>query len=218
VTTTGVDQSPIAVAIDPNRAACFAATTSSSSSTSASIPTGIGIAVVTALQLTVTSAPTGVLDVVDISTKTPQQCKAQTGGGLTATPNGIVFDPSVSPAVFYVTSSQGNSIYTFNPDNPGAVIPASVGVNPTSLALNYQTGTLITANSLSNTVSVVDTQTMKTRATLAIPTALKPSALASQQTSTAPLQQFATAIHPLTNMSVITDQVNNRVLILPLPN
>jgi hypothetical protein len=30
--------------------------------------------------------------------------------------------------------------------------------------------------------------------------------------------QFAAAIHPFTNMAVITDSANNRLLILPLPN
>jgi DNA-binding beta-propeller fold protein YncE len=219
VTTVGVDQNPIAIAIDPNRAGCYtSSTTSTSSSTTTTIPSGVGIAVVTALQLSTSSSPTGVLDVVDISTSTPQKCVSNTGSGLTATPTDVVIDPSVTPAVFYATSSQGNTIYTFNPNNPTAIVPANVGINPTSLALNYQTGTIITVNSLSNTISVIDSQTMKTRETISIPTALNPSTANAQSTTTAPTQQFAAAIHPLTNMAIITDQINNRVLILPLPN
>ncbi len=189
VVTIGIDQQPIAVAIDPNRASCASSTS-----------TGIGIAVVTALQLSASSV-LGVLDTIDISTSTPKQCTATGAASTAATPTGIVFDPSVSPAVFYVTGSQGNIIYTFNPDT-GAASPSRVGINPTSLAVNYNSGTLLTVNSVSNTVSVVDTQTMKTRATLGI----------SGST------QFAAAIHPLTNMAVITDQANNRLLIVPLPN
>jgi YVTN family beta-propeller protein len=77
-----------------------------------------------------------------------------------------------------------------------------VGINPTSLAINYNSGTLLTVNTLSNTVSVVDTQTMKTQATMGIGGST----------------QFAAAIHPLTNIAVITDQANNRVLFVPLPN
>jgi hypothetical protein len=49
---------------------------------------------------------------------------------------------------------------------------------------------------------VLDTQTLKTRNTLGVGGST----------------QFAAAIHPLTNMAVIADSANNRVLILPLPN
>ncbi len=190
VVTVGIDQQPIAVAIDPNRAGC-ASTTS----------TGIGIAVITALQLG-TSQATGVLDTVDISAATPAQCTTIAAANTTATPTGIVFDPTVGTAgVFYATGSQGNVIYTFNPDT-GSAVPSQVGINPTSLAINYNSGTLLTVNTLSNTVSVVDTQTMKTQATMGIGGST----------------QFAAAIHPLTNIAVITDQANNRVLFVPLPN
>jgi hypothetical protein len=48
----------------------------------------------------------------------------------------------------------------------------------------------------------LDTQSLKTRATMSIGGST----------------QFAAAIHPLTNMAVITDTANNRVLIFPLPN
>jgi DNA-binding beta-propeller fold protein YncE len=185
-TTLGIDQQPIAVAIDPNRAAC------------SSGATGIGIAVITALQLGGSTAA-GVLDTVDISTGSPVQCTTVTAAQTTATPTGIVFDPSSS--LFYATASQGNVIYTFNP-NAGNPTPTSVGINPTSLALNYNSGTLLTVNSLSNTVSVVDSQTMRTQDTLGIGGST----------------QFAAAIHPLTNVAVITDQANNRVLFVPLPN
>lgn len=192
VTTVGIDQQPIAVAIDPNRTGC-ASTTS----------TGIGVAVVTALELnsTTTGSAQGVLDTVDITTATPVQCTSVTTANTTSTPTGIVVDPSVSPSVFYATGSDGNVIYTFDPDT-GVATPTQVGINPTSLALNYNSGTLLSVNSLSNTISVLDSQTMKTQATIGIGGS----------------SQFAAAIHPLTNMAVITDQTNNRVLIVPLPN
>ncbi len=189
VTTVGIDQQPIAVAIDPNRTGCASTTT-----------TGIGVAVITALELNSGSAQ-GALDTVDISTATPTQCTTVAASTTTSTPTGIVFDPSGSPALFYVTSSDGNVIYSFNPDT-GTATPTQVGINPTSLALNYNSGTLLTVNSLSNTISVLDSQTMKTQATMGVSGS----------------SQFAAAIHPLTNMAVITDQANNRVLILPLPN
>jgi DNA-binding beta-propeller fold protein YncE len=54
---------------------------------------------------------------------------------------------------------------------------------------------------LSNTISVVDSQTFTTKATLGIGAASK----------------FAAAIHSFTNLAVIADQANNRVILFPLP-
>ena len=204
VNTLGIDQQPIAVAIDPNRAACGASTSTG----------GVGVAVITSLQLgTGSTTGTGAVDVVDISSAVPAQCTTVTTPQTTATPTGIAFDPaggtpgtgtgatSLPPGVFYITSSQGNVVYVFNPTT-GSATQAAVGINPTSLAVNPNTGTLLTINSLSNTISVLDTQTLKTRATLGV----------SGST------QFAAAINPINNIGVITDQANNRLLILPLPN
>ncbi|HEY2822888.1 MAG TPA: hypothetical protein VGJ06_17715 [Candidatus Acidoferrum sp.] len=201
VNTLGIDQQPLAVAIDPNRAACGTGATTG----------GSGIAVITALNLSINA---GVLDTVDISSQVPAQCTTVAAATTTATPTGIVFDPaggavttnsngttSQPPGVFYATGSQGNSIFVFNPST-GVATPAAVGINPTSLAVNPNTGTLLTVNSISNTISVLDTQTLKTVATMGVGGST----------------QFAAAIHPLTNMAVITDSANNRLLILPLPN
>jgi DNA-binding beta-propeller fold protein YncE len=207
VNTLGIDQQPIAVAIDPNLAACATTTTSTG---------GIGVAAVTALQLATTAgqSASAVIDSVDISTNVPAQCTTIAVATTGATPTGIVYDPAGGPVatnsngtlaqppgVFYVTGSQTNSVYVFNP-TAGSATPAAVGINPTSLAVNPNTGTLLTVNSLNNTISVLDTQTLKTRATLGIPGST----------------QFAAAIHPLTNMAVIADSANNRILIVPLPN
>src|SRR5262249_45999200 len=168
VNTLGIDQQPIAVAIDPNRAAC---------GTSASSTGGVGVAVVTALQLgTAATAAAGVLDTVDVSSNVPAQCTTVTAPQTASTPTGAVFDPAgggttgsttQAPGVFYVTASEGNAIYVFNPTT-GSALPAAVGINPTSLAVNPNTGTLLTVNSISNTISVLDTQTLKTRATLGV--------------------------------------------------
>ena len=179
--TVAVDQSPIAVAIDPDRGT-----------------NNRGEAVVTSLILNGSNAPTAGLDVVDLGVSPPSKNTSVTLPSIQATPTGIVFDPSTT--LFYATSSQGNSITALNPDNGQTqIIP--VGVNPTSLAFNYQSSTILTVNALSNTISIVDSQTFKTRATLGISGS----------------SQFAAAIHPLTNLAVIADQANNRVLLLPLP-
>ncbi len=135
---------------------------------------------------------------MDIGTPLPVKNATASLTGIQATPSGVVFDPAT--ANFYATSSQGNLITAFNPDN-GATQSIRVGINPTSLAYNFQTSTILTVNALSNTISIVDSQTFRTRATLGIGGS----------------SQFAAAIHPLTNLAVITDQANNRVLLVPLP-
>jgi len=178
-----VDQSPIAVAIDPDRGT-----------------NAHGLAVVTALQLNGTLPPSGVVDAVDIGGGSPARNSSASVSSLSATPTGVLLDQAVSPALFYVTSSEGNMINAFNPDNT-QLRTALVGINPTSLAYNPQTGTIITVNTASNTISILDSQTFQTRATFGI--------------GGSPL--FAVAIHPRTNMAVIADQTNNRVVVYPLP-
>ena len=190
-TSIGGVQQPIAVAIDPDRGT-----------------NNQGIAVVTALQLVSGSAPLGALAVVDIGLATPSLSTTISSGSVTATPTGIVFDPTVAtgtqnPGEFYANSSGANVISVFNPDTGGgSSVP--VGINPTSLALNPQTGAILTANSASNTISIVDSLSLpfKTHQTLGIPGS----------------PTFGVAIDPFTNLGVIVDQANSRVFLFPMPN
>jgi DNA-binding beta-propeller fold protein YncE len=177
-----VDQNPIAVAIDPDRGT-----------------NGRGLAVVTCLQIN-GSSPFGSLVGVDIGSTTPVRSNSASTSFLSATPTGVVFDPSVSPALFYSVSTQGNVITAFNPDS-GTTQTIKVGINPNAIAYNFQTGTILTVNSLSNTISIVDSQTFATKATLGIGATSK----------------FAAAIQTLTNLAVIADQANNRVILFPVP-
>ncbi len=178
-----VDQNPIAVAIDPDRGT-----------------NGRGLAVVTCLVLNGASSPFGALDAVDIGLSTPARSTSASTSFLSSTPTGVVFDPSVTPALFYAVSTQGNVITAFNPD-AGTTQTIKVGINPNAIAYNFQTGTILTVNSLSNTISIVDSQTFTTKATLGIGAASK----------------FAAAIETFTNLAVIADQANNRVILFPLP-
>jgi DNA-binding beta-propeller fold protein YncE len=181
-----VDTSPIAVAIDPDRGTNHN-----------------GLAVVTALQLISGSAPVGVLDAIDLGGQTPAKSTTAAVGSVTSTPTGIVFNPSVSPTLFYATSSGGNVVTTFNPDT-GASTSVHVGINPTSLAINPQTGGIVTINSASQTISIIDTisNPFKTRSTFGLGGS----------------PQFGVAIDQFTNLAVLADQANNRVLIFPVPN
>jgi DNA-binding beta-propeller fold protein YncE len=187
--TTGlaaVDQNPIAVAIDPDRGTSRR-----------------GLAVVTCQSASSTN-PFASLVGVDIGSTTP--VRATSGSTtLTSTPTGIVFDPSVvtnstNPGLFYAVSTQGNVITTFNPDTTQTQ-SIKVGISPNAIAFNFQTGTILTVNSLSNTISIVDSQTFSTKATLGI----------------GGTSNFAAAIQTFTNLAVIADHDNNRVLLFPLP-
>ncbi len=158
---------------------------------------------VTALQLINGSAPVGVLDAIDLGGQSPAKSTTAAVGSVTSTPTGIVFNPSVSPTLFYATSSGGNVVSTFNPDT-GASTSVHVGINPTSLAINPQTGGIMTVNSASKTVSIIDTLSspFKTRSSFGLGGS----------------PQFGVAIDQFTNLAVLADQANNRVLIFPVPN
>ena len=191
-TTVAGLQQPIAVAIDPDRGT-----------------NNQGLAVVTGLQLISGSTVlNGALYPVDIGLASPTLSTTIGIGTVTSTPTGIVFNPAVAtgttnPGLFYVNSSGGNAISSFNPDTGGAST-SNVGINPTALAVNPQTGALLTSNFAGQSTSVVDTLSnpIKTVQTLGLPGSA----------------QFGVAIDQFTNLAVIVDQANNRVLLFPMPN
>jgi DNA-binding beta-propeller fold protein YncE len=189
--STGGFQQPTAVAIDPDRGT-----------------NNQGIAVVTSLSLQSGAAPQGSLQVVDIGLATPILSTTAVAGSVIAPTTGIVFDPTVSTGtanngVFYASSSGGNVISSYNPDN-SQVSSVNVGINPTALALNPETGAVLTTNLGGKTTSLVDTTSspLRTVKTIGLPGS----------------GQFGVAIDQFTNLAVIVDQANNRVLIFPMPN
>jgi DNA-binding beta-propeller fold protein YncE len=189
-TTIGGVQAPIAVAIDPDRGT-----------------NNQGLAVVTGLQLLSSAGFQGALYPVDIGLATPTLSTTIGIGSVVSTPTGIVFNPAVStgtanPGLFYANSSGGNVITSFNPDT-GQPGQTHVGINPTALAVNPQTGAILTTNFAGKSTSVVDTvSNPRTVQTLGLPGSA----------------QFGVAIDQFTNLAVIVDQSNNRVLLFPMPN
>src|SRR6202011_3913883 len=179
--TIGGVQQPIAVAIDPDRGTNHQ-----------------GLALITGLQLISGSSPGGALYPVDIGLVSPALSTTISIGNVTSTPTGLVFDPAIAtgtqnPGLFYVNSSGANVISSFNPDT-GAPSQASVGINPTALTVNPQTGAILTSNFAGKSVSIVDSLSnpMKTRQTLGLPGSA----------------QFGVAIDQFTNLAVIVDQAN----------
>ena len=99
--SVAVNQNPIAVAIDPDRGT-----------------NNRGEAVVTSLILNSPTSglpATGGMDIVDLGVSPPSKTNTVPIAQIAATPSGIVFDPAT--ALFYATSSQGNTITALNPDN-----------------------------------------------------------------------------------------------------
>jgi hypothetical protein len=164
------------------------------------------IAAVTNLQNAGTTSVTGGIDVINLASVPPTRSTSASISQLTVNPTGIVDNPgnpNTSPVVagtFYVTSTQQNAVYSFNPTTSG-ISTIRVGVNPYSVGFNYQTATLLTINSTSNTSSVIDSQNVKTRDTIGISS----------------LSQFAIDVDQYENVGVIVDQNNNRVVFLAMP-
>jgi len=184
-------QQPTAVAIDPDRGT-----------------NNQGLAVVTTLALQSGLAPQAVLQGVDIGLAIPTLSTSAQTGSVTAPATGIVFDPIVTtgtanPGLFYASSSGGNVITSFNPDS-GAATTVNVGINPTALAINPETGAILTTNLAGQTTSLVDitSSPLKTVKTIGLPGSA----------------QFGVAIDQFTNIAVIVDQGNNRLLLFALPN
>ncbi|MGB2887937.1 MAG: hypothetical protein WBC04_09590 [Candidatus Acidiferrales bacterium] len=127
-------------------------------------------------------------------------------------PSGVAFDP-VSD-VFLVAESLKNTVDIVDPATQIST-PMRVGINPTSLDYNFQTSTLVTMNTASNTISVMDFLGQRVRAVLGF--AAAPSTPATLPGGAPPLPQPSVAIDPKANIAVVVDQNNNRVLLVPLP-
>jgi DNA-binding beta-propeller fold protein YncE len=114
-------------------------------------------------------------------------------------PQGVAFDPITG--AFLVTSAASNQVIALNP-NTSATLGIRVGIGPSSIAYNFESGTLVTANNLSGTVSVVDFIDQTVRGVFSLPSST----------------QFAIDIHPQTNLAVVADTADNEVLLVPLPH
>lgn len=140
---------------------------------------------------------TGTIVLVDLATE--QVLSRVTGFQL---PTGAIYDPDSDS--FLITSSLSNNIGSViaDPDTETYTVAFNrMGINPTSIDYNYRSSTLVTTNTTSQTMSVMDfvSKTVQDIIPLSVS------------------QQFAVAIDPVSNRAVVVDQNNNRVLIVPLP-
>jgi DNA-binding beta-propeller fold protein YncE len=125
-------------------------------------------------------------------------------------PTSVAYDPWNND--FLAASSTNNSITIYDPTTQLQVGSFRVGINPTAIAFNSLTGTLISTNTGSHTITVADILGNQIRAVLTLP----PAPVNSPVTLSGALQ-FPLDIHPLTNLAVIADTANGRVLLVPVP-
>jgi DNA-binding beta-propeller fold protein YncE len=113
-------------------------------------------------------------------------------------PTGVIYDPIGYQ--FLVASSLSNQIFLASAVSQQATA-FSVGINPTSIAYNPFSSTLVTTNTESGTMTVVDLLAQKIRAVLSVNSG----------------SQFAVAIHPWTNVATVADTQDNELVFIPLP-
>ncbi len=113
-------------------------------------------------------------------------------------PTGVAYDSGSDR--FVVTSSLTNNLAVVNPDT-GQILPVRVGINPTSVAVNFLSSTLVTVNTASRTMSVMDLIDRRVRTVFGMDGSAR----------------FSVEIHPRTNIAVVADEDNDRILLIPLP-
>ena len=146
------------------------------------------------------SAPTSV-----IYDPVPTDCGSNSNGTTTNT-----------TGCFIAASSTGNSVSVIDPVS-GIQITFRIGINPTAIAYNYRTSTLVSTNTASHTVTVADFLAQKIRAVLTLPPTLLTNSNLALSLAFQGSLQYALDIHPFTNVAVIADTANGRVLFVPLP-
>jgi DNA-binding beta-propeller fold protein YncE len=187
-----VDQDPVAVAVDPNPVLA---------------PQGYAAVA--------TDSQASSVEFLNMSTS---GTAGRTAGSGLQNPTGIVFDPVNQ--VFLTANSLLNNVVIIDPAT-FIQTPVSVGIAPTSIDYDYQTSTLVTVNSPSRTMSILNY--------VCPPSSSAPSAclgtkvrvvlgLGGNLTSPLASGANAVAIDPKLNLAVVVDPDNNRVLLVPLPH
>ena len=157
------------------------------------------------------------------------------GSGTTAfpstinAPTSVVYDPvptdcgssasSSTPntvGCFLANSSTDDLVYIIDPV-AGIQNSFKVGVNPTAIAYNFLTSTLVTTNTSSRTVTVADFLASRVRAVLPLPPIAPANSNFATNLGIAGVPLYALDLHPFLNIAVIADTANGAVLFIPLP-
>lgn len=133
-------------------------------------------------------------------------------------PAGVVFDPLNQ--VFVVANSLVNTIVIVNPTTFGTT-SISAGLDPTSVDYDFQTSTLLTVNSVSNTMSVLDYDCPPISGSTACSDPRVRAVVGAgvpEVASSVVIGANAVSIDPQLDIAVTVDPDNNRVLLVPLPH
>ncbi|MGA7793901.1 MAG: hypothetical protein WCA19_12755 [Candidatus Acidiferrales bacterium] len=144
-------------------------------------------------------------------------------------PTSVIYDPVTTDCgsnsngtttnttgCFIVNSSTGNSVNVIDPVT-SVQTAFRIGINPTAIAYNFLTSTLASTNTASHTVTVADFLGQKIRAVLTLPPVTSANSNFALNLAFEGALQYALDIHPFTNVAVIADTANGRVLFVPLP-
>lgn len=218
--TVSVGASPAGVAIQPDTGTAVVANSDSNtiseftigggaiSGTPTSIPVdqrpfGVSIDPIDNL-LAVTATTQNTVDIVDL------------GGHFIVgrlnnfdVPSDAAFDPVTD--TFLVANSLQNELGVVDPKAFTAT-PIRMGINPTAIAYNFQTGTGVTVNNATNTLSVFNFLATNPNSVLSIQAGKVEFVLPMGGSA-----EFSVAIDPLTNVAAVVDQANGRLLLIPLP-
>lgn len=217
---------PAGVAIHPDTALALVAnsnvssssvssfTLSSNSSTTAT-PSGVdqgpfGLAVDPIDNVGIVTA--SAQNVVDGLTLTSSEAFFPTANRVTGFNNPLdaTFDPITD--TFLVADSLNNQIGIIDAKTL-IVNRFKVGINPTAIAYNFQSGTGVTVNQATNTISIFNfVATNPPNAQLLINTAQTEMILPFGGSA-----EFSVAINPVTDVATVVDQANGRLLLIPLP-
>jgi DNA-binding beta-propeller fold protein YncE len=114
-----------------------------------------------------------------------------------------------------------NTVVAVNPATGVVLGSFRTGINPTSVDYNPNTSTLVTSNAESNTISVLDyvcppnPSGINSCPQIAVHSVV--SAATPPPSSSVIVGPNSIAIDPRLNLAVQVDQINNRVLLVPLP-
>jgi DNA-binding beta-propeller fold protein YncE len=144
-------------------------------------------------------------------------------------PTSVIYDPVTTDCgsnsngtttnttgCFLVNSSGGNSLNVIDPVS-SIQFGFRIGINPTAIAYNFRTSTLVSTNTASHTVTVADFLGQRIRAVLTLPPTTSANGNVALSLAFQGAFQYALDIHPFTNIAVIADTANGQVLFVPLP-
>lgn len=124
-------------------------------------------------------------------------------------PTDVAFDPITD--TFLVADSLLNNLDIIDP-RALSVTTMRVGINPTAVAYNFQSGTGVTVNNATNTLSIFNFLATNPNSVLTIQAAKVEAVLPIGGSA-----EFSVAIDPVTNLAAVVDQANGRLLLIPLP-